>query len=46
MRKPAKKAPTQERTVQEEALRATTGGSGYSQTSGDDGPPPDPNGGT
>jgi len=46
MRKPTKKAPTKERTVQEEHLRAITGGSGYSMTTGDDGPPPDPNGGT
>jgi hypothetical protein len=40
-------APAKERIVEEEDLRATTGGSGYVLPTGKEGdPPPDPNGGT
>jgi len=46
MRKTTKKAPTKERIVQEESLRAITGGSGFLISAGEGDPPPDPNGGT
>jgi hypothetical protein len=49
MKKPKKvvAAKVTERIVQEEHLRATTGGSGYGIAGGKEGdPPPDPNAGT
>lgn len=46
MKKALKKAPAKERIVPEVQLTATVGGSGYSATTGDGDPNPDPNAGT